>query len=101
MRTEVQWSGQVLNFVSSLAPDPKRKLRLAIRGLTADRGDIQPLVDELTGYSRLRVGDFRVIYREAFEKGKAVRKCLFVERRDMVYEIFRKMVLDDIRSQSK
>ncbi len=97
MRTEVQWSGQVQNFVSSLAPEPKRKLRQAIRRLAEDRGDIKPLVDELTGYSRLRVGEFRVVYREAFEKGKAVRKCLFAERRDIIYEVFRKMVLDDIR----
>ena len=97
MRTEVQWSGQVQNFVLSLAPEPKRKLRLAIRALAEDRGDTKPLVDELTGYNRLRVGEFRVIYREAFEKGKAVRKCLFAERRDVVYEIFRKMALDDIR----
>ena len=97
MRTEVQWSKQVQNFVGSLAPEPKKKLRSVIRGLAEDRGDTKPLVDELTGYNRLRVGEFRVIYREAFEKGKAVRKCLFAERRDVVYEIFRKMALDDIR----
>ncbi len=96
MKAEVQWSNQVRNFLSSLAPDSKRKLRAGIRGLGDDRGDIKPLVDELLGYNRLRVGQFRVIYREAFEKGVAVRKCLFAERRDMVYEIFRKMVLDEI-----
>ena len=97
MKAEVQWSEQVQNFVSSLAPDPKRKVRAGIRGLAADQGDIQPLVDDLTGYNRLRIGDFRVIYRDAFERGVPVRKCLFAERRNLVYEIFRKMVLDDIR----
>ncbi len=55
MKAEVQWSEQVRNFVGALAPEPKRKPRLAIRGLAADRGDVQPLVDELTGYNRLRV----------------------------------------------
>ena len=54
-------------------------------------------MDDLTGYQRLRVGDFRVIYRDDFAKGLRVRKCLFAERRDVVYELFRKMVLDDIR----
>jgi hypothetical protein len=38
--------------------------------------------------SGLRVGEFRVIYREAFEEGQAVRKGLFIERRNMVYELF-------------
>ncbi|MGA2657599.1 MAG: hypothetical protein ABSH34_08765 [Verrucomicrobiota bacterium] len=97
MKAEVQWSEQVQNFASSLAPEPRRKSRLAIRRLAEDRGDIRPLVDELTGYNRLKVGHFRVVYREAFEKGVPVRKCLFAERRDVVYEVFRQMVLDDIR----
>ena len=97
MRTEVQWSGQVKDFVAALAPDQKKKLRSGIRGLASDQGDIKPLVDELTAYHRLRVGDFRVVYREAFERGIPVRKCLFAERRSVVYELFRQMVLDDIR----
>jgi hypothetical protein len=68
------------------------RLWAGIRGLANDKGDIMPLVDDLTGYQRLRV-----IYREASEEGKPVRKCLFAERRNVVCEIFRKMVLDDIR----
>ena len=97
MKAEVHWSAQVQNFLNSLSPEPRRKLRLAIRRLAGDHGDIRPLADELTAYSRLRVGHYRLIYREAFEKGVAVRKCLFAERRDVVCEIFRQMVLDDIR----
>jgi mRNA-degrading endonuclease RelE of RelBE toxin-antitoxin system len=96
MNVEVQWSAQVREFVASLAPEPKRKLRAGIRGLAHDRGELKPLVDELLGYQRLRVGEFRVIYREAFERGVPVRKCLFAERRNVVYELFRKMVLDDL-----
>lgn len=97
MKSEVQWSEQVRTFVAGLAPEPKRRLRAGIRELAGDRGDTQALADDLLGYKRLRVNDFRVIYREAFERGVPVRKCLFVERRNVVYEIFRKMVLDDIR----
>ena|SRR5437867_12166743 len=97
MKAEVQWSDQVQEFVASLPPESKKKLRAAIRALAADKGDIQPLVDDLTGYQRLRVGDFRVIYRHGFENAMPVRKCLFAERRNIVYDIFRKMVLDDIR----
>ncbi len=97
MKTEVRWSDQVSRFVSALAPDQKKKLRAGIRGLAADQGDIRVLVDELTGYQRLRVGDFRVVYREDFQEGTRIRNCLFAERRDVVYELFRRMVLDDIR----
>ena len=97
MRAEVQWSEQVQSFVSSLAPEPKKKLRAGIRALADDFGDIKPLMDDLIGYNRLRIGDFRVIYRDASERGRPIRKCLFAEHRNVVYEIFRKMVLDDIR----
>jgi mRNA-degrading endonuclease RelE of RelBE toxin-antitoxin system len=96
MKADVQWSEQVAQFVASLAPDPKKRLRAGIRGLGDDRGDTKDLVDDLIGYRRLRVGQFRMIYREDFEDGQAVRKCLFAERRNVVYEMFAAMVLDDI-----
>jgi len=96
MKAEVQWSSQVAEFTAALAPDPKKKLRAGLHGLAADHGDIKDLVDELLGYKRLRVGPFRVIYREAFEHGKPVRKCLFAERRNVVYELFAQMLLDDL-----
>ena len=94
MRIKV--SKQVTEFISAQAPDPKKRLRAGVRGLAADRGDIKDLVDELLGYKRLRVGEFRIIYREAFEEGEAVRKCLFAERRNVVYELFSQMLLDDL-----
>ncbi len=96
MKAEVQWSEQVCKFVSSLAPDQKKKLRAGIRGLAEDKGDITDLVDDLIGYKRLRVGMFRVICRESFERGHPVRKCLFAERRNVIYEMFAAMILDDI-----
>jgi mRNA-degrading endonuclease RelE of RelBE toxin-antitoxin system len=96
MKVEVQWSEQMANFVASLAPDSKKKLRSGIRGLADDQGDTIELVDDLLGYKRLRLGQFRVIYREAFEEGRPVRKCLFAERRNVVYELFSAMLLDDI-----
>ena len=79
----------------------RRQLRSAIRGLAGDTGDIKPLVDALSGYLRLRSGGFRVIYAEGFERGRPVRDCLFAERRDVVYELFRRMVLDDVSGSSE
>ena len=92
----IRVSSQVTEFISAQAPDPKKRLRAGIRGLAKDRGDVKDLVDDLLGYKRLRVGEFRIIYREAFEEGEPVRKCLFVERRNVVYELFSQMLLDDL-----
>jgi mRNA-degrading endonuclease RelE of RelBE toxin-antitoxin system len=94
MRIKV--SPQVREFISAQAPDPSKRLRAGIRGLAKDRGDTKGLMDELLGYKRLRVGEFRIAYREAFEAGEPVRRCLFVERRNVVYELFSQMLLDDL-----
>jgi len=101
VKAEVKWSDQVAQFVASLAPDPRRKLRAAIRDLASDRGDIKDLVDDLLGYKRLRVASYRVIYREGFEKGRPVRNCLYANRRNVVYEIFAQMLLDDLRPERR
>lgn len=95
-RAEVLLASQVREFLSSLAPEAKKKLRAGIRGLESDQGDIKDLVDDLLGYKRLRVGSFRVIYMEAFRAGRPVRECVFAERRNIVYELFAQMILDDL-----
>jgi mRNA-degrading endonuclease RelE of RelBE toxin-antitoxin system len=96
MKNEIQLSGQVLQFLAGLAPDQKKKLRTAMRCLETDAGDLKDLVDALTGYKRLRVGNFRVIYLETFKNGRPVRECIFGERRNVVYELFSEMVLSDL-----
>jgi len=75
-------------FVKSLAPDPRRRLRLAIKGLADGRGDIKSLEGILAGYGRLRVAGYRVIFRERAERGARVIDCIYAERRALVYEIF-------------
>ncbi len=55
MKTKVEISDQVLEFVRSLAPVPRRSLRSGLRGLEDDRGDIKQLEGELAGWCRLRV----------------------------------------------
>jgi len=93
MKTRIELTVQVRNFISALPPDPKKHLRQGIRDDAEGKGDLKILTDNLSGYSRLRVKDFRVIYREAFEGGERVIKCLFAERRNVVYELFAQMVL--------
>jgi len=43
MKTKVRVEAQVEEFVKSLAPDPRRRLRQAIKGLASGRGDIKRL----------------------------------------------------------
>ena len=52
MKTEIRVAPQVEAFVKSLAPEPRRRLRLAIRGLATGRGDIKSLEGKLSGYCR-------------------------------------------------
>lgn len=96
MKTRVDWSEQVASFVNAQPPEPGHKLRLAIRALADGGGDTKALVDAMSGYQRLRVGPYRVIFREKFEEGGRVILCLFAERRAVVYEIFTEMLLADL-----
>ncbi len=81
---------QVLNFVSSLAPDQRRALRLGLRALAAGRGDVKALKEEAAEYFRLRVKEYRIIFRYASRPGSGERwlHCVFAERRSVVYNAF-------------
>ena len=88
MKTRVRVEAQVEAFVKSLAPDPRRRLRLAIRSLPGGRGDLKSLEGNLASYCRLSVLGYRVIYKERTERGVRVIDCVFAERRALVYTIF-------------
>ena len=59
MTTRVRVEAQVEAFVKSLAPEPRRALRQAIKALAQDKGDVKRLEGKLSGYHRLRVGHYR------------------------------------------
>ena len=88
MKTKVELAEQVLNFVRALAPGPRRTLRLGLRGLHAEQGDIKQLEGELAGWCRLRIQSYRVIFRYEMEGRERVARCVFAERRALVYELF-------------
>ena len=96
MTTRIEWSRQVADFVGGLAPDPRRRVRAALRGLEGGRGDVKALQGDLLGYRRWRVAQYRVIYREAVEGGERVVRCLYAAERDVVYEMFSRMRLDEL-----
>jgi mRNA-degrading endonuclease RelE of RelBE toxin-antitoxin system len=94
MKTRVVVSEQVEVFVKALAPEPRGRLRQAIKDLADDRGDIKPLEGKLAGYGRLRVAGYRVIFKERAERGMRVIDCIHAERRALVYEIFTQLLLE-------
>jgi len=98
MRTRVKVETQVESFVKSLAPEPRRRLTAAIKGLAVDKGDVQPLEGKLQGFSRLRVAGYRVIYAERSEKGERIIDCVFAEKRAVVYELFVRLVSENLGS---
>lgn len=88
MKVRVELDPQVANFVRSLAPEPRKRLRESLRGLEQEKGDIRQLEADLAGYARLRVGSYRVLIRFSAEGGRRVARCVFAEERSVVYELF-------------
>ena len=86
--TQVNLSAQILEFCGSLAPEPRKKLRAALRNLEKEAGDLKSLEGPLAGYHRMRSGSYRVIFVRRLRKGKPEIDCLFAEHRSLVYEFF-------------
>jgi mRNA interferase RelE/StbE len=84
--TPVYLSRQVEHFLKSLAPEPRRRVRDALRGLAQGKGDIRALEEDLTGFCRLRVGRYRVVFH--YVPGKHGPECLcdYAESRNVIYE---------------
>jgi len=88
MKARVELEPQVADFVRSLAPEPRKRLREGLRGLEQDKGDIKQLEADLAGYARLRAGGYRVIVRFFAQGSQRVVRCVFAEKRAVVYELF-------------
>jgi mRNA interferase RelE/StbE len=83
MKNSVQLHEQVLRFIESLSPDPKRAIRRGLKGLENDEGNIKALDEDLAGHYRLTVKNYRIIFvRDA---GSIIR-CVYADRRDVVYD---------------
>jgi mRNA-degrading endonuclease RelE of RelBE toxin-antitoxin system len=101
MKTRVKVEAQVETFVKSLAPEPRRKLTLAIKALSEDQGDLKRLEGKLDGYVRLRVSGYRVIFKERFEKGERIIDCIYAENRSVVYELFLRLLSEGLHGLSE
>jgi mRNA-degrading endonuclease RelE of RelBE toxin-antitoxin system len=94
----VRLSAQVVEFVRAQAPEPRSRLRCALRDLASEAGDIRPLEGPLQEYCRLRVGSYRILFRYATSK---TIECVFVERRNVVYEVFAETLIERLSGQEE
>ena len=85
---------EALDYLKRLPSAPRRALRLAIRKLAEEKGDIKPLCDELEGFHRLRVGSHRVIFEYGIIGGKRTISCVFAGPRKGIYEVFQSRLME-------
>ena len=97
-RFQVEVSIETHDFIRRQPPEPRRLLREGLRKLAREEGEIKALQGDLEGYFRMRIGHFRAIFR--YESGTLIR-CLLIERRALVYEVFSSMVKDRLREGSE
>lgn len=90
MKLEV--AEQVVTFVRSLPPEPRKALRRALSELERERGDIRPLEGELDDFYRLRVGRYRVIFQYRATGRRRSIRCVYAASRGIIYEIFAQQI---------
>lgn len=91
---KVVLAAQVVDFVRRLPPEPRQRLRRALRELRRERGDVKTLEAPLEGYCRLRVGGYRVVF--AYGK-RGFIECIFAEQRSVVYELLLERLRDRLK----
>jgi len=92
--TKVRVQQEVVDYLRRLAPEPRHELRLAIKALAKEQGDIRALADELEGFYRLRVGSHRVIFEyQLLDAGRTIT-CVFAGPRKWIYEVFHSRLLE-------
>ena len=97
MSCNLDVKGPAIDFIIRLPPIPRKGLRNAIAELRSERGDINSLEDPLTGYNRLRIGKYRMIFR--YVENMTI-EAVFVEDRRLVYDVFEEQLALSLKSPS-
>ncbi|MGZ8898928.1 MAG: hypothetical protein ACXW3Z_02445 [Limisphaerales bacterium] len=94
-------SEQVRGFLHSLAPEPRRKVWRAIKGLAQEKGDRKQLEGRLAPYWRLRVDRVRVVYEPRSVKGERILFCFFAQYRATVYAVLEQLLASGLVEELK
>ena len=92
MKTKVRAGRPVEDFLKTLAPEPRRAVRRAMKSLADDKGDVKLLEGKLSGYWRLRVGKIRVIFEVKAIGGTRVIFCFYADYRSIVYVVLEQLL---------
>ena len=99
VKARVRLGSQVTAFIAKLAPEPKRSLREALKGIAEGKSDTKLLEGNLAGFHRLRSGRIRVIYQESAVRGERQIWCLYADYRASVYDVFEQLLTADVIEQ--
>ncbi|MFY8268488.1 MAG: type II toxin-antitoxin system RelE family toxin [Terrimicrobiaceae bacterium] len=86
---KISASEQVTAWLCALPPQTKRRVRLALRGLAKNRGDIKGLQGPLEGFSRLRIGGNRILFRQISPREIQLD---YANMRDVAYELYEQIL---------
>jgi len=87
-RIKVELEQQVVDFIRSLPPEPRRALRRGLKNLEKEEGDIRALEGELDGFYRLRVLRYRIIFLYHVQSVSRTIRCVYAAPRSIIYEVF-------------
>jgi len=96
VKARVRLGSQVVDFIGQLAPEPKRALREALKGIADGKSDTKLLEGKLSGFSRLRSGRIRVIYQNRTVAGERQIFCFYADYRSSVYDVFEQLLASDL-----
>jgi len=97
MAYQIRVEQQVRDFIESIGMEHRREVKRALAQLQTERGDIQTLGDDLEGFSRLRAGPYRILFR--YCPGKKI-ECVYLNRRALVYEVFEREIIEKLRGDA-
>lgn len=84
----IRYSKKSLKFLSKLDNRSVTRIKKAISGLTSvpPKGDIKPMQGYTDGRLRLRVGDWRVLYRYSADGGLEILFIIEIGNRGDIYK---------------
>jgi mRNA-degrading endonuclease RelE of RelBE toxin-antitoxin system len=94
MSYKVRVEKQVRDSIGLMGLEHRRAVKKALVELQTEKGDIASLTDALSGFYRLRVGTYRIIFW--YRPGKVI-ECVYINRRALVYEVFEREVVEKLR----
>ena len=96
VKARIRLGPQVIDFIGALAPEPKRRLRTSLKGISGGKGDVKLLEGKLAGFARLRSGRIRVIYQECIVADQRQILCFYADYRATVYDVFEQLLTSDL-----